>query len=467
MELDPSPDERVAFGRQVVEALVRWQVLRGSAPIYQYVEDTEIDAMFGRPPEQGADDAATVLERLLSAAGGGWSKAHAGDFAFIPNGGLYTGSLAALLAAGVHAFTAASFESPALIALEEGILNWFASVLQMPDDSEGVLLSGGSLANQTAIACALALGFDPARSTVYLSERAHHSLHKGLRLSGVPDPCVREVPTDSATRIDLSALRTLIQRDQSEGRRPLLVIGTAGSTDTGAIDDLDSLATIARSCGAWFHIDAAYGGMFALTERGAHRLHGIGSADSVTIDAHKGLFLPYGISALLVRRTGALELAHGGTGSYHRDLPRAPKLPHYFLRSPELTRPFRGVLVWLPLHLHGVARFRTALDSCLDHADEAARRLSAMPGIECVGETELSIVAFRATAGDEATQAVLEAINTSGRFHVSSTTLGGRATIRLAFLHPRTGRSELDGVVEIVGEALRGTVRAWPRSSDG
>jgi aromatic-L-amino-acid decarboxylase len=460
MELDPGTDERLALGRQVVEALVRWQALRAAAPIHQHIEDSQVEGMFTHPPEQGANDPGPVLERLLSAAGGGWSKAHGGDLAFIPNGGLYSGSLAALLAAGVHAFTAASFESPALIALEESVLSWFATVLRMPNDSEGVLLSGGSLANQTAIACALAAGFDSAKSTVYLSRRAHHSLHKGLRLSGLPIHCVREVPTDSATRIDLAALRTRIDHDRAAGRQPRLVIGTAGSTDTGAIDDLDGLAAIASGCGAWFHVDAAYGGMFALTERGAGRLHGMGSADSVTVDAHKGLFLPYGISALLVRHPGALERAHGATGPYQRDVTRVPRLPHYFLRGPELTRPFRGVLIWLPLHLHGVARFRVVLDRCLDLAQEAAKRIGAMPGVECVGGTDLSIVAFRAAAGDEATQAVVDAINGSGRFHVSSTTLDGRTTIRLAFLHPRTGQAELEGVLEIVRGALHAAVRS-------
>jgi len=182
MELDPGIDERLALGRQVVEALVRWQALRAAAPIHQQVEASQIEAMLAHPPERGADDPGPVLERLLSAASGGWSKAHSGDLAFIPNGGLYSGSLSALLAAGVHAFTGAAFESPALIALEESVLRWFAKVLGMPSNSEGVLLSGGSLANQTAIACAVAADFDPANGTVYLSRvRRLVSRRCGLR----------------------------------------------------------------------------------------------------------------------------------------------------------------------------------------------------------------------------------------------------------------------------------------------
>jgi len=459
MELNPDTNERIALGRQVLEALVRWEARRLAQPIRQPVDDARIDGMLAPPPEAGALDLSALLDTLFAAAGDGWSKAHGGDLSFIPNGGLYSGVLAALVAAGLHRYTGAALETPALIALEEGVLRWWARLLGLPEGSEGVMLSGGSLANQTAIACARAQGFDHACSTAYLSQRSHHSLRKGLRLSGVPMESVREVPTDSETRIDIDALRVTIRRDQAEGRLPWLIVGTAGSTDTGAIDDLVRLAEVARESGAWFHVDAAYGGFFVLTERGARRLNGIGLADSITVDAHKGLFLPYGISAVLVRQAGALERAHQGTGAYQQDLPRAPRVPHYYLRGPELTRPFRGVLAWLPLHLHGVGAFRAALDRCLDMAEEAARQLATMPGIECLGEPVLSVVAFRATAGDAATQAIHDAINASGRFHVSSTTLDGRITTRFAFLHLRTSRADLDQLLQVVRESSQVTAR--------
>jgi aromatic-L-amino-acid/L-tryptophan decarboxylase len=466
MELNPDTDKRLAWGRQVLEALVRWEARRLAQPIRQPVDDARIDAMLAPPPEAGVEDLSALLDTLFAVAGDGWSKAHGGDLSFIPNGGLYSGTLAALVAAGLHRYTGAALETPALIALEEGVLRWWARLLGLPEGSEGVMLSGGSLANQTAIACARAQGFDPARSTAYLSQRAHHSLRKGLRLSGVPMESVREVPTDSATRFDIDALRATIRRDQAEGRRPWLIVGTAGSTDTGAIDDLVRLAEVARESGAWFHVDAAYGGFFVLTERGARRLHGIGLADSITVDAHKGLFLPYGISAVLVRHPGALERAHQGTGAYQQDLPRAPRVPHYYLRGPELTRPARGVLAWLPLHLHGVGQFRAALDRCLDLAEESARQLATMPGIECLGAPVLSVVAFRATAGNAATQAIHDAINASGRFHVSSTTLDGRITTRFAFLHLRTSAADLEELLRIVREASHVTAHSPVRGSE-
>ena len=451
MELDADPARRSELAAAAFALIERVLARRDGAPIYADTPAQRIDDMLRPPSEEGAA-LPQVMQRLQAAAECGWNKSHGGDLAYIPSGGLYSGAVAALLASALHAFTGASFEAPALVALEESVLRWLASVIGLPPQTEGLLLSGGSLANQTAIACARDHGrFDAGRSVAYLSERAHHSLHKALHLCGVPASCVRTIAANPATtRIDTGALTRQVERDRAQGRCPWLVIGTAGSTDSGSIDDLTALGAIATAAGAWFHVDAAYGGMFALTERGAERLRGIGAADSVTVDAHKGLLLPYGVAALLVRSPGALEHAHRAEGAYLRDVPRLPGLPHYFERGPELTRPFRGLLVWLPLQLHGVARFRHVLDRSLDLAAAAAARLRELPGIEVLLEPELSIVAFRDRGRDGDTERILAALNDCGRLHVSSTTLDDRTVIRLAFLHPRTGEAELEDVLQIV-----------------
>jgi len=454
MEIDPDPATRRAVAHHLVDALMDWQARRDARALQLPTAQASVDAARELPPEQprAVDD---VLARLFDAADGGWNKRQGGDLAYVPSGGIASGAWAALLAAGIHAFTGSSFESPALIALEEGVLRWLGQVFGLPPEAEGVLLSGGSIANQTAIAAAReSVAFDSARHVAYLSERAHHSLHKALHLSGVPQTCVRTLGTDVLTRFDVAALQRQLASDRADGKTPWLVIGTAGNTDCGAVDDLDMLAAVAADARCWFHVDAAYGGAFVLTERGARRLRGIGAADSITVDAHKGFSLPFGLSALLVRRPGALEHAHGGTGAYHRDVPRLPGLPHYSMRGPELTRPFRGLLLWLPLQLHGVAAFRALLDRSLDFAAESTALLRAMPGIAVIAEPDLSIVAFRAVAGDAATQVVLDAVNASGRFHISSTTLFGQVAARLAFLHPRTTLDDVHTLLDLVRDSV-------------
>jgi aromatic-L-amino-acid/L-tryptophan decarboxylase len=452
LNLDAAQRKRLA--KEAFELIERVLGRRDHGPIFVPTPLQRVEAMRAAPPEHGTDRT-ELLESLQAAAEGGWSKGHGGDLGFIPNGGLYSGVVAAMLAAGLHTFTGTAFESPGLVALEESVLHWLASVFGMPPATEGLLLSGGSLANQTAIVCARDSGdFAPDRSVAYLSERAHHSLRKAMHLCGIPAGCIRSIRATAAGRIDPQALGEQIERDRARGQRPWLIVGVAGSTDTGSVDDLNELAAFASRCGAWFHVDAAYGGMFALTERGAARLQGIAAADSVIVDAHKGLFLPYGVAAVLVRRRGALARAHSGEGAYMRDVQRLPDLPNYFERGPELTRPFRGLLVWLPLHLHGVATFRQALDRSLDLAQQAAARLRAVPGIDVLHDPDLSIVAFCAEHGDVTTQRIFAIINESGQVRVSSTMLHGRTAIRLAFLHPKTGEAQIDAVEQAVRRAL-------------
>jgi aromatic-L-amino-acid/L-tryptophan decarboxylase len=357
--------------------------------------------------------------------------------------------------------TGAAFESPALVALEESVLRWMASVLGLPPATQGLLVSGGSMANQAAIVCAReAAGAEFGFGRVWLPPLAHHSLRKALHLCGVPAQAVADMPADDHGAPDPAALRLRIAADAAAGRCTWLIVGVAGSTDTGSIDPLPALADIAAECGAWFHVDAAYGGFFVLTARGLERLRGIERADSVTLDAHKGLQLPYGLGAVLVRHPGSLARAHaapahaGAPAAYMRDVPSENDLPHYFDRGPELTRPFRGLLAWLPLQLHGVARFREALDRSLDLANAAASRLAALTAIDVLEPPSLSIVAFRCKAGDAHTQALQDAINASGRFRVSATHLHGQSAIRLAFLNHRTGWAELDALVVLVEKTV-------------
>lgn len=467
--LRPSSDRLRALTLAAVGALEELAEVRAAGPLHTPAEAGLLDLARTAPPE-AASDPAEVLERYVRISAAGWDKSADGTFAYIPNGALDAGVVAAFLAAGAHAFTGTSFEAPALVAMEEGVLRWIAGVLGMPSTAGGLLLSGGSLANQTAIVAAreralpqlgrpdVSARFAPGM-TMYASERAHHSITKAATLLGIPEAAMRLVRTDEAGRMSPDALEALVEADVAAGRRPFLVVGVAGTTDTGSVDPLERLADVAARWGAWFHVDAAYGGFFALTERGRARLRGIGRADSVTVDAHKGLFLPYGVGALLVRDPGDLVTAHEGVGAYFRALPTTEGLPHYCQRGPELTRPTRGPLLWFPLQLHGTTAFADELDRMLDLAAFAHDRLMAMPGVVTGPPPELSIVTFRAAAGDAATDDVVTALHATGRFQVSTTSLQGRATIRFAFLSPRTTLERVEEALDIVAEVSGASTR--------
>jgi aromatic-L-amino-acid decarboxylase len=254
--------------------------------------------------------------------------------------------------------------------------------------------------------------------------------------------------------MDIDALEQLVAADRRAGLRPFLVVANGGTTNTGAVDPLSDLAGLAREYGLWFHVDAAYGGFFQLTERGRRVLRGIEQSDSVTLDPHKGMFLPYGTGALLVREGERLRDAHHVGAHYLQDTGDIDEIPSFTEYSPELSRDFRGLRVWLPVKLHGLAAFREALDEKLDLTKFVYDELVQTPGFEVPWKPELTVVPFRYRfrSGDQEAKnrALLDAINASKRVFLSSTMLDGRFTLRVCIVSFRTHRDRVEECVDIV-----------------
>jgi aromatic-L-amino-acid decarboxylase len=254
--------------------------------------------------------------------------------------------------------------------------------------------------------------------------------------------------------MDVGALGAMIAEDRGAGRRPFLVVASAGTTNTGAIDPLGEIADLAAGEGLWLHADAAYGGFFQLTERGRERLAGIERADSITLDPHKGLFLPYGTGSLIVRDGRALRDAHFQTAAYLQDTSVEGELPNFSEYSPELSRDFRGLRVWFPLKLHGVSAFRAALDEKLDLTSVLHEGLRSIPELEVPWEPEVTVVAFRLRGrDDDANRRLLDLINASGRVFLSSTILDGRFTLRACIVSHRTHGDRVDECIQTARRA--------------
>lgn len=324
------------------------------------------------------------------------------------------------------------------------------------------------MANLSAIITArkARLDDDLREGVLYVTEHAHASVGKAAALAGFPRQAVEEVPCTPDLRMDADALRPIVRDHRASGRRPFLVVASAGTTNTGAIDPLDDLAELAALEGLWLHVDAAYGGFFQLTERGREVLRGIERADSITLDPHKGMFLPYGTGSLIVRDGEALRAAHQAKADYLQDVHEEKELPSYADYSPELSREVRGLRVWLPLRLHGVEAFREALDEKLDLALRFHEGLRGLPGFETPWGPGLTVVPFRyLPAGgdaDEVNRALLERINASGRVFMSSTMIDARYFIRACILSHRTHRDRVEEALEIVrrsAAALDGSPR--------
>jgi aromatic-L-amino-acid decarboxylase len=235
---------------------------------------------------------------------------------------------------------------------------------------------------------------------------------------------------------------------------PFMVVASAGTTNTGAVDPIADIVEVAGSEGIWCHVDAAYGGFFQLTERGRARFAGIDAADSITLDPHKGMFLPYGTGSLLVRDGGLLKAAHQLDAQYLPHATTDAAIPDFADFSPELSRDYRGLRVWLPLSLHGIDTFRRALDEKLDLTDVVYDALSSSPNLVVPWKPDLSIVAFHPRDGDnDSARRLLDRINDSKRIFLSDTVVDGRAILRVCILSHRTHRDRIDEGIEIIQKA--------------
>ncbi|MGZ7081485.1 MAG: pyridoxal phosphate-dependent decarboxylase family protein, partial [Thermoanaerobaculia bacterium] len=319
-----------------------------------------------------------------------------GYLAYIPGGGIFFAAIADLISDAVNRYVGVFAAAPMLAQLEANVVRWFCEIVGYPATAGGVLTTGGSLANFSAIVTARKslLGDDFMKGTLYCSDQVHHSFQKSANLAGFPYANIREIATDERFCMRVDVLAEAIARDRAAGMRPFLVVGSAGTTNTGAVDDLAGIAAIARTNDMWFHCDGAYGAFFVLTERGRAAMRGIEEADSIVLDPHKTLFLPYGTGGLLVRDAKSLRRAHSLHAEY---LPQMQEedLADFCEISPELSRDFRGLRVWLPLKMFGIAPFRQQLDEKLDLIEYAMDELRKISGIEIVAEPQLSITAFR------------------------------------------------------------------------
>ncbi len=396
-------------------------------------------------PAAGADLGRLLDELFDDHAPRSFTTPGPGYLAYVPGGGLFHSAVADLVADALNRYTGVLAAAPGLVQLEHNVVRWFNEIIGYPETAEGILTSGGSLANLSGIVAARSarLGEEFLDGVLYVSDQAHHCVAKAARLAGFPRRSLRKLPVDDSFRLRPETVAEAVARDRERGLRPFLLVASAGTTNTGAVDPLPELADLAESEELWFHVDGAYGGFFAMTERGREALAGIERADSVVLDPHKGLFLPYGTGALLVRERGHLERAHSERADYMPPMQEDPELADPCEISPELSKPFRGLRVWLPFKMEGAEAFRQALDEKLDLTRWIERELRAIAPLEILAAAQLSTLAFavRATDAEEAntlTRELHRRINDAGRVHLTATRLGERYAIRICILSFRT-----------------------------
>ncbi len=402
---------------------------------------------------------------------------HPRFFAFIPSAPNFVSILADALVAGTNVFAGTWLESSGPSQVELVVIDWFKEMLGVPAAAAGLLVSGGSVANLTALAVArhAMLNDQTDGAAVYLSDQTHASIERGLRILGIPARQCRRIPTDHEFRLDTARLADQIRQDRKAGLRPWVVIGNAGTTNTGAIDPMAELAEIAREHVLWFHVDAAYGGFAALTRRGRQLLAGVERANSIVLDPHKWFYCPFEAGCVIVRDGRLMRETFRILPEYMLDVAREEHEVNFCDYGLQLTRSFRALKIWMAVKTFGARRFREVIDQCLDLAEYAAQLFQKSPRLVLLTRPGLGIFTFRylpekLPRGEPDPEIYLNRLNeelarriiASRQLMLSSTRLGQRTALRFCVLNHRTRKEDIREalrLIEQLGREAEGNLR--------
>ena len=457
-----SRDEMRRIGYLTVDLLVERVLAEGPAVVRASAAD--LRARIAGPPPEAPEGFEAALERLArDVLPYAMRNDHPGFLGFIPTGGTWPGALADLVGSALAIDASSWAEAAGPSAVEVEVLRWFADWIGFPPTAQGVLVSGGSAANLTAIACARETLAGPMSHDLvgYVTDQAHSSLPRAARALGFRPDQLRVLATDASFRLEPAVLDAALEADRARGLRPLFVVANAGATNTGAIDPLVEIAAVCRAQGVWLHVDAAYGGFAVLTERGRAMLSGLELADSVTVDPHKWLYQPWECGALLVREGERLRRAFAIVPDYLRETQPGDGEVSFGDMGLQLSRAPRALKVWLSIRTFGLVAFREGIDRSLDLADMARARIARHDALEIVAPPSLSVTCVRrrfpeaasVTEEDALNRALALEVEHAGIGLVTTTTLAGRTAIRLCILNHATGPDDVAAIVDLLATA--------------
>lgn len=461
--LDPDAGQRSSLNSAVLNYAEDFISNLTDMPAYRSIKENDLN-LYRFPVSENSLPVSQVLDILFKNVDSlGVNSPSAGNMAYIPGVPLYHSALGDFLAAVSNRYAGHFYGSPGSVQMENMLIHWMAGLVAYPSQAAGNLTSGGSIAQIIAFVTAresFGLKFeDIPRSVIYLTGQAHHSVVKGLQIVGMGSSIRREIPTDRNHRMVADELEKAILSDKQAGLIPWLIVATAGTTNTGAVDPLQDISFIAKQHDVWFHIDGAYGAFFILCELGKQILQGMGGSDSLILDPHKSLFLPYGSGAVLVKNGQHLKDAFSFEASYTQDAADSTGELSPSELSPELSKHSRGLRLWLPLMLLGTRPFEAALEEKILLARYFHEQLASIDGFEVGPEPDLSIVTFRylpkSGDADEFNKKLLQSILEDGQIFLSSTTLEGKFVNRLAILGLRTHLDTIKMAIDLIRNAAQ------------
>jgi aromatic-L-amino-acid/L-tryptophan decarboxylase len=468
------PDELRALGRAALDRIASYYETLPSRRILEPTTSAALRATLDEPlPQDGASFDALLDELDATLVRYSRHNGHPGFFGYISSPGTPVNTVGSMLQSALNINVTAWRSAPAAAEMERVTIGWMKEMLGYSADALGLYVSGGSMANFSALAAARSakapvnvvregLGAVGRAMCIYVSEEAHYSIAKAAGMLGLGEDHVRQVKTDDGFRMDLDHLQRLVDQDRAAGHLPFCVVASAGTTATGSIDPLRAIGDYARREGLWFHVDAAYGAFAALSPAARPLFDGIAEADSIALDPHKWLYLPMGTGCVLYRDPAAARAAFSHGAEYTRTI----GLQHdeafaFWDYGPELSRPFRALDVWLLLKFVGARRIAEAVERNIACAKYFERLVRQSDDFEMLAPVELSVFCFRykAAAGDldALNERALVALQRAGRTYLSNAGLRGKFALRGCVLNYRTTERDMDRILEDVRAAIRGT----------
>ncbi|MDO4289544.1 MAG: aminotransferase class V-fold PLP-dependent enzyme [Eubacterium sp.] len=415
-------------------------------------------------PETGRPLAEVYLEMCQEVYANTVRQQHPRSFACIPSTMSPLSWMGEVMTAAFNPHASCQINAPAADLIEKKLIRWMCELAGYPEGSGGLFVSGGSIANLTALTAARDAKLkteDLPKGVVYLSDQTHASVAKALHIIGLGLDQIRKLGTKADFTLNTSELEAAIEIDLAQGKIPVAVVASAGTTNTGSVDPLDEIADICRHYGLWMHVDGAFGASALLSEAQKSRLSGIEYADSLSWDAHKWMLQSYGCSVLLVRNQKHLVKSFAAHPEYLKDAEAAEGLPEFWDLGPELTRPARGLKLWFTLQTLGSQAFAGAIDHGCALAELAEKIVASRPGWEIVSPASLGILNFRCVGGgdlsaetqDSLNQEIARRVTESGFAQVFTTELRGRKVIRLCIINPETTEADLRQTLDLIFRA--------------
>jgi len=447
-------EEMKALGYQIIDYIVEHRLHIKDRAVYDMNSvDTLASILKQAPPAKGKP-AEEVFAKLHELVGSNMVHTdHPRFFSFIPGPSSYTSILADTLSVGMNVFAGHWMASPAAGMIEKQTIQWLTQFFGYDDKAGGLFLSGGSMANMSAIVAARDKAFAErscSKGMIYYSEQTHSSIAKAARILGFKADNLRPIATTSDFKLSIAALSQQMDIDLANGYEPFCIIGNAGTTNTGAIDDLRALSEIAQAYHCWLHIDGAYGGATIMSEKYKYLIDSINLADSISIDPHKWWFQPYETACLLVKDSLDLKRSFAVEAEYLDDTVRDDSEINYYDYGPQLTRSFRALKLYSYILCQGTEQMGEDITRGIEHAEYIEQRMANSDYWEIVSQASIGIISFRARPDgftgdlDELNAALSQFTYHDGYTMITTTKLNGHVALRMCPINPKTTHEDID-----------------------